>query len=109
MNLANILENSARFFPDNAAVIEDDKIYTYREFNNYANRIASTLSEYGVRPGDYIGFCSPNSYEWLSLYFGILKCGAVAVTFDHLLTRDEFKKILLDFHDRQQVSGSGLL
>ena len=100
MNLANILENSARFFPDNAAVIEDDKIYTYREFNNYANRIASTLSEYGVRPGDYIGFCSPNSYEWLSLYFGILKCGAVAVTFDYLLTRDEFKKILFDCRPR---------
>jgi len=100
MNLANILENSARFFPDNAAVIEDDKIYTYREFNNYANGIASTLSEYGVRPGDYIGFCAPNSYEWLSLYFGTLKCGAVAVTFSHLLTEDEFKKILFDCKPR---------
>ena len=96
MNLANILEKSARFFPDNTAIICDDIIYTYRDFNNYACRIASTLSDYGVKPGDYIGFCAPNSYDWLALYFGTLKCGAVAVTFSHLLTKDEFRKILFD-------------
>jgi long-chain acyl-CoA synthetase len=96
MNLAAILEKSARFFPDNTAIIDDKKIYTYSEFNNYASRIASYLSDYGVMPGDYIGFCAPNSYDWLALYFGTLKCGAVAVTFSHLLTKTEFRKILFD-------------
>ena len=96
MNLATILENSARFLPDNTAIIEGEKIYTYGEFNNYASRIASTLSDYGVKPGDYVGLCAPNSYHWLALYFGTLKCGAVAVTFSHLLTTDEFRKILFD-------------
>ena len=96
MNLANILESSARFFPDNTAIIDDGNIYTYSDFNNYACRIASTLSDYGVKLGDYIGFCAPNSYDWLALYFGTLKCGAVAVTFSHLLMKDEFSKILFD-------------
>ena len=96
MNLAAILENSARFFPDNPAIIYNDKIYTYSDFNNYAGRIASALSDLGVEPGDYIGFCAPNSYDWLALYYGTLKCGAVAVTFSHLLTKDEFRKILFD-------------
>ena len=100
MNIADILENSARFFPDRTAIIEDGNIYTYSEFNSCAARIASFLSDNGVEPGDYIGLCAPNSYDWLALYYGALKCGAVAVTFDHLLTRDEFKKIFLDCRPR---------
>src|SRR4030043_2232292 len=100
MNLARILENSTRFFPDHVAVIDDERIHTYSEFNNYACRIASTLANYGIRPGDYIGLCAPNSYAWLAFYFGTMKCGAVAVTFSHLLTKDEFRKILLDCRPR---------
>lgn len=100
MNLAIILEDSARYFPDHVAVIEDEKTYTYREFNNYADRLASALSNYGIRPGEYIGFCAPNSYDWLAFYFAALKCGAVAVTFSYLLTKDEFQKILFDCKPR---------
>lgn len=96
MNLATILEDSARYFPNNTAIIEDERTYTYSEFNNYASKIASALSGYGIRPGDYIGFCAPNSFDWLAFYYGALKCGAVAVTFSYLLTKNEFQKILFD-------------
>ena len=100
MNIATILEDSSRFFPDNTAVIKGEKTYTYSEFNNYTSRIASALSGYGISPGDHIGFCAPNSYDWLALYYGALKCGAVAVTFSYLLTRNEFQKILSDCKPR---------
>lgn len=94
MNLAGILEDSAQFYPDNTAVIENERIYTYSEFNTYASMIASALSSKGIKPGDFIGICAPNGYDWLAFYYGILKCGAAAVTFSHLLTENEFKKIL---------------
>jgi long-chain acyl-CoA synthetase len=100
VNLATILENSARFFPDNTAIIDDEKTYTYRDFNDYASKIASALSDYGIRPGDHIGFCAPNSYDWLALYFGALKCGAVAVTFSYRLSKNEFQKIIFDSKPR---------
>lgn len=100
MNLATILEDSTRYFPDNTAIIEDERVYTYSEFNDYASKMASALSDYGIRPGEYIGFCAPNSYDWLALYYGALKCGAVAVTFSYLLTRNEFQKILSDCKPR---------
>lgn len=102
MNLAIILEYSASFFPDKTAIIDDEssKIYTYSDFNNYATRIASALSEFGIKPNDYVGFCAPNSYDWLALYFGVLKCGAVAVTFSYRLTKNEFQKILFDCKPR---------
>ncbi|MBN1833660.1 MAG: AMP-binding protein [Deltaproteobacteria bacterium] len=100
MNLATILENSARYFPDKTSIIEGERTYTYSEFNNYASRIASALSGYGIRPGDHIGFCAPNSFDWLALYYGALKCGAIVITFSHLLTKNEFHRILSDCRPR---------
>jgi len=109
VNLATILEDSARYFPDNTAIIEDERAHTYSELNNYASKIAAALSGYGIRPGDYIGLCTPNSYDWLALYYGALKCGAVAATFSYLLTRNEFQKILFDCKPRVLFTTDGRL
>lgn len=96
MNVADNLKNTAKYFPDHDAVVEGDRSISYSEFNRDANRIASALVGFGVTPGDHIALCAPNSYAWLVFYFGTLKVGAVAVTFSHLLMKDEFLKTLTD-------------
>lgn len=96
MNIASNLTNSAFFYPEHCAVIEDDKVITFAQFNQDANRIASALVGRGVQPGDHVALCAPNSYHWLAFYFGVLKAGAVAVTFSHLLMKNELAKILKD-------------
>ena len=96
MNIANNLENAAFFFPENTAVVDRDKAISYAELSRQAARIASALIGAGIQPGDHVALCAPNSYEWLAFYFGVLKAGAVAVTFSHLLKRDELSQILGD-------------
>ena len=96
MNIAANLENTAFFFPDRCAVVDGDRQVTYRQFNLESSRIAAALVDAGVRPGDHAALCAPNSYKWLAFYFGVLKAGAVAVTFSHLLTAAELPQILSD-------------
>jgi long-chain acyl-CoA synthetase len=96
MNIASNLENSAFYFPENIAVIENENAIRFKQFNQDASRIASALLGRGIRPGDHVALCAPNSYDWLAFYFGVLKVGAVAVTFSHLLTKTELEKVLLD-------------
>jgi long-chain acyl-CoA synthetase len=48
----------------------------------------------GIKPGDFIGLCAPNSSDWIIFYFGVLKVGAVAVTLSSLLTGDELSLLL---------------
>ncbi len=96
MNIAANLDRAAFHFPDHSAVIEGDRSVSYSEFNRDANRIASALVSVGVQPGDHVALCAPNSYAWLAFYFGALKAGAVAVTFSHLLTRDEVSRTLAE-------------
>jgi long-chain acyl-CoA synthetase len=96
MNIADNLEKSANYFPNNIAVFEGDRKITFAEFNQDASRYASALVNTGVQPGDHVALCAPNSYAWLAFYFGVLKAGTVAVTFSHLLTREELSQIISD-------------
>ena len=58
--------------------------------NEGANRVATALLKMGVKAGDHIGLCAPNSPEWLIFYFGVLKAGAVAVTLGSALSPMSF-------------------
>jgi long-chain acyl-CoA synthetase len=89
VNLAKNLEWSAFFFPTQPAVNQGDSETSYAQLNEKANRVATALMTLGIRPGDHIALCAPNSGDWLAFYFGVLKVGAVAVTLSSMLTRDE--------------------
>jgi long-chain acyl-CoA synthetase len=101
MNLAKNLERSAFFFPERPAVSETSGALTYAQLNDKANRVATALMKIGIQPGEHVGLCAPNSGDWLSFYFGVLKTGAVAVTFSSLLKKNELE--LLVGHARPRV------
>jgi long-chain acyl-CoA synthetase len=100
MNIASNLKRAAFYFPDRIAVIDGDRQISYREFDRESNRVAAGLAQSGVRPGDHVALCAPNSYRWLNVYFGALKAGAVAVTCSHLLSNQELTGILNDCQPR---------
>jgi long-chain acyl-CoA synthetase len=89
MNLATNVERSALFFPERPAVSEAGIEISYGQLNDRSNRIATGLMKMGVRPGDRIALCAPNSADWIAFYFGVLKAGAVAVTLSSVLKQDE--------------------
>lgn len=96
MNVAVNLEKAAFHFSNHTAIYEDDKQVTYKQFNQEANRFASALTRSGVRPGDLVAICMPNSFTWLAIYYGILKTGAVAVTLPTVLFEHELMKLMAD-------------
>jgi long-chain acyl-CoA synthetase len=96
MNLATNLETSAFYFPDRVAVIEGDREISFQEFNQESNCVATALIRLGIKPGDHVVLCAPNSYPWLAFYFGVLKAGAVAVTLSSVLSKTELSHSLND-------------
>ena len=94
MNISNNLENAAFHFPNRPSLSEAGNEITYSEFNDRANRVATGLLALGVKPGEHIGLLAPNSANWLIFYFGVLKAGAVAVTFSSLLSPGEMALLL---------------
>lgn len=81
-------------------LIEPDPLCHYRReitwkvFDEKANRFANLLLERGVQKGDKVGILLMNCLEWLPIYFGILKAGALAVPLNFRYTSDEIKYCL---------------
>lgn len=64
---------------------------TWHVFNEKANRFANLLINRGVKKGDKVGILLMNCLEWLPIYFGILKTGALAVPLNFRYTAEEIK------------------
>ncbi len=94
MNIAQILERSADFFPDRPSVREAGMEINYAELNERANRVATALLKRGVKQGEHMGLCAPNSTDWIIFYYGVLKAGAVAVTLSSQLSKEELALLL---------------
>lgn len=62
---------------------------TWSEFDKRANRFANLLLSRGIKKGDKVAILLMNCLEWLPIYFGILKTGALAVPLNYRYTADE--------------------
>ena len=117
MPITNLLEKNAREFGDEVALVEINpdvrevhrvtwKEYslvepgnttafrreiTWDVFNEKANRCANLLMSRGIKKGDKVGILLMNGLEWLPIYFGILKTGALAVPLNYRYAADEIR------------------
>ena len=62
---------------------------TWKVFDEKANRLANMLLSRGIKKGNKIGILMMNCLEWLPIYFGILKTGAIAVPLNFRYTSEE--------------------
>jgi len=67
---------------------------TWRQFDDAANRFANLLLSQGIGKGDKVAILIMNCLEWLPIYFGILKAGAVAVPMNYRYTAEEIEYAL---------------
>jgi long-chain acyl-CoA synthetase len=67
---------------------------TWREFDNKANQFANFLISRGIKKGDKVAILLMNCLEWLPIYFGILKSGAIVVPLNFRYTSEEIKYCL---------------
>ena len=67
---------------------------TWKDFEKKANRFANLLLTRGLKKGDKVAILLMNSLEWLPIYFGALRAGAVAVPLNYRYTADEIKYCL---------------
>ena len=115
MPITEILAQNARRFPIDTALVEINPEFepssriTWREyalmqpqagepfrrelswidFDKKANRFANLLLTRGCKKGDKVAILLMNSIEWLPIYFGILKAGAIAVPLNYRYTAEE--------------------
>ena len=64
---------------------------TWGVFDEKANRVANMLLSKGVKKGQKVAILLMNCLEWLPIYFGILKTGAIAVPLNFRYSSEEIE------------------
>ncbi|MET9132838.1 long-chain-fatty-acid--CoA ligase [Streptomyces antibioticus] len=101
-NLAQFLEETAGRQPERPALRFAGQVTGYAELDERSARAAALLRAEGIRPGDRVALMLPNVPEFVVLYYGILRAGAVVVPMNPLLKTRETEYHLDD-------SGAALL
>lgn len=92
----DLLEDSAREFPNNVFTIFEGGARTYAQVKNTADRLAGFLASRGIRKGDRVAVFLPNLPHYPAIFFGILKAGGVCVTCNPVYTAHELNYQLTD-------------
>jgi long-chain acyl-CoA synthetase len=96
LNLAILLEQSAKRYPAQKAFTFMDTTLTYAQVNGAANQIANGLRSKGIKKGDKVAISCFNLPYFPMIYYGILKAGASVVPLSVLLKEDEIAYHLAD-------------
>ena len=89
LNLASVLEQSAKIFPKKTAVIFNETKLTFSQLNAMSNQIANGLLSKGIKQGDKVALSCINIPFFPAVYYAILKIGATVVPLNILLKRNE--------------------
>ncbi len=90
----SFLRRSAYIFPDKTAVVHGERRFTYKEFEERVDRLASRLREANLLKGDRVAFLCPNSPPMLEAHFAVPAAGNVLVAINTRLAKDEVKYIV---------------
>ncbi len=90
----SFLRRSAYLFPEKTAIVHGERRYTYREFEQRVNRLASHLRADGLAKHERVAFLCPNTPALLEAHFAIPAAGGVLVAINTRLHNDEISYIL---------------
>lgn len=94
--LFELLDRTARKYPDNIFTIFADGKRTYAQVKDTTDRIANFLAGRGIKKGDKVAIFLPNLPHFPEILFGILKAGAVSVNCNPVYTAKELNHQLRD-------------
>jgi len=92
IRLPDILDRTARQFPDNTALIFQGYKVTFGQLKEMVDRFATCLADFGVRQGDAVAILLPNVIPCVVAYFAALRVKAIAVMNNPLFTDPELER-----------------
>lgn len=94
--MADVPRYHARVRPDAIAMIDGDRVSTYKRFQERTARVANALAALGVKRGSRVAVLDQNSDRYFEILFGAAKVGAVLVSVNWRLAPPEISYILAD-------------
>ena len=90
----DFLRRAAALYPDKTAIVDGAQRFSYRDYQQRANRLSNALLALGVGKGDRVCILSPNSHFFLESFYGTSQIGAILVPLNYRLVAADHEYIL---------------
>lgn len=90
--LPSLLHQAAQRYPERTAMDFLGQCWNYKELSDLSELAAAGLCRLGVKPGDRVGLCLPNTHYYVIMFFSVLRAGAIVVQFNPLYTAREIER-----------------
>lgn len=105
--LGQLMREAARTYASRPAVIDGERVLTYRELYADARKVAAAVLAAGSRPGEAVLTDLPRSAESITAFWGITLAGAAVAPVDPKYPQDRRDYIANDVRARVGVTGTG--
>jgi acyl-CoA synthetase (AMP-forming)/AMP-acid ligase II len=92
----DLLEVSARRYPDRVAVVDETRSLTYREYRERAGLISAAIVRDGCTAGDRVGALLANSVAYAEVIFGFARAGIISAHLSFRSSAAELSALLAD-------------
>jgi len=99
---------SALRFPDKPALVFFNRVLSYADVMQQAERLAATLCRLGVKKGDRVVLNMQNCPQWVIAHFAILRANAVVVPVNPMNRAEELKHYITDPDARVAITAADL-
>jgi acyl-CoA synthetase (AMP-forming)/AMP-acid ligase II len=95
-NLADLWELVQPKVAERIALVVDDRVSTYADLEERANRLADHLARAGIGPGDHVGCYLYNGPEYVETMLAAFKLRAVPINVNYRYVADELRYLCAD-------------
>src|ERR1700735_1531208 len=88
------LHRAVDLVPTKIGIVAGEREFTYREFGERCERLASALQKHGIQRGDRVAYLSFNTHQLLEGYYGVVLAHAIVMPLNVRLSPLELKNIL---------------
>jgi len=108
MNLSMRLETHGQLSPEREALVYNNQRLSYRDLNTMVNKLATGLSQIGVKPGDMILLALDNCPEFIISYYAIIRMGSIVIPANPQFSAKEFSLIITDVRPKAMITSQEL-
>lgn len=76
-SIGDVFQEFVSKTPEKPCLVLDDRVWTFREVNEYSNRMANVFHAHGYKRGDTVGLLLENRPEYVATWLGLSKLGVI--------------------------------
>jgi fatty-acyl-CoA synthase len=88
------LHRAIDVFGSKTGIVSGDRSFTYAQFGERCEKLATGLLKHGIRPGDRVAYLSFNTHQLIEGYYGVVQARAIVMPLNVRLSEVELTNIL---------------